>query len=905
MKNILKGAGVLLLAALLVFSTVAVTANTVNIDKQTNNNIETEDVTQTRGISGGRGSFPILATIPLPNAYSVGVGWDGTYFWVSAGDQQTGFCEFYLYDDLGNLIDQNPQGAGATGWGHRDMAWDGSYMFGSFDYNVNGFSDIYTYDGSFVGIISPNRAMAYDGTYFYTCGFGEYLWRLEWDGIWGSTATATQLTTTTIGGCYGLAYDSARNCLWMTTADYSGNIFQYDMTGNLLNTYTSLPEYDLHGGCTMADTPNYGEVLCVLMQSDPDTLVLYNLGASIDVEKEVLIPSDFPCDYTLCLEDTYGDGWNDGWLNVSVNGVPLYTYLTIVDGYGPECYTITVNGGDVIFVDYTPGGWPEENVWYLTDCGENELWRQQGSSDPNAHDMTTIVEPGSWIDADTPEDAVDVEICTIVEFRITIHNNGLDPVWDVSIYDWFDDSLEFADANPYPTYIEPGYIEWIGMFPDELYPCETIEIHIWFHVVGPHCSIDENLAIADANSQEGLVMDEDSCFVHCVDPLHIDVEKYVWVPGEPCDYQIGLYDTYGDGWDNTYPPNNYVLLFINGDEVGNYTQLDTDPNPIYFNFTVSDGDEITTDYVARGSYPSENEYFILDCEGTEIRREGAGGVIPGDILPGELIVAIGELFDADTEGEAVDLQICTYFEYIITIHNDGVHPLYDIWVYDEMDDSIEFLYAEPEPDDWYYDPDTGKYYINWYFPGPLFPCETITITIYAHVVGPACEPDENYVYVEGHNDDIPPFMVTDEDSAWVHPIAPPEYIFDNEDPNWIYILGWMLRPHPNAWNADYRMCMATSTPVKKAICQVDGVVPDGNYDVYVNTFGHPAGASNQIWIVKDRDSVGPATLVNMSGSGWVYLGNYDFDTTSMQGVATLAFNANGIVIVDAVKLVGT
>jgi hypothetical protein len=134
---------------------------------------------------------------------------------------------------------------------------------------------------------------------------------------------------------------------------------------------------------------------------------------------------------------------------------------------------------------------------------------------------------------------------------------------------------------------------------------------------------------------------------------------------------------------------------------------------------------------------------------------------------------------------------------------------------------------------------------------------------------------------------------------------PPEYIFDNEDPNWIYIMQWALRPHPNAINEDYRMCMATSTPVKKAICQVDGVVTDGNYDVYVNTFGHPAGASNQIWIVKDMDSVGPATLVDMSGSGWVYLGNYDFDTSSMQGVATLALNANGIVIVDAVQLVGT
>ena len=268
-RNILKGASVLLIAAVMILSTFAVTANTNEIKA---------DVAPTKGVAQGRGDFPILFEIDLPNAYSVGVGYDGEYFWVSAGDTETGFCEFYVYDELGNLV-AGPvhQGGGATGWGHRDMAYDGTYMFGSYDNFFDGFSDINTYEGCFQGPINPNRAVAYDGTYFYTSGFGEQLWQVEWDGNWGSVGTAVDLGGPH-NGCYGLAYDEMSDCLWMTTADYTGNLFQIDMAGNILNTYTTLPEYDIQGGCTMANTDEYGYVLVVLQQFTPDKLTFYDLG---------------------------------------------------------------------------------------------------------------------------------------------------------------------------------------------------------------------------------------------------------------------------------------------------------------------------------------------------------------------------------------------------------------------------------------------------------------------------------------------------------------------------------------------------------------------------------------------------------------------------------------------------
>jgi hypothetical protein len=223
------------------------------------------------------GSFPILFTIPLAmNDYCVGVGYDGANFWVSAGDQATGICEFYIFDEYGNQLDNVPQGGGATSWGHRDMAWNGTYMFGSYSTLIDAFGGDYAYAGYFVGPLNPNRALAYDGTYFYTCGFGQQLCKLVWDGVFGSVAAVTYLGVW--DAAYGLAYDEVSDVLWMSTADYTGNIWQMTTDGFLINSYTSMPEYDIAGGCTMACTAQFGYVLVILMQSAPDTLVFYDLG---------------------------------------------------------------------------------------------------------------------------------------------------------------------------------------------------------------------------------------------------------------------------------------------------------------------------------------------------------------------------------------------------------------------------------------------------------------------------------------------------------------------------------------------------------------------------------------------------------------------------------------------------
>lgn len=117
-------------------------------------------------------------------------------------------------------------------------------------------------------------------------------------------------------------------------------------------------------------------------------------------------------------------------------------------------------------------------------------------------------------------------------------------------------------------------------------------------------------------------------------------------------------------------------------------------------------------------------------------------------------------------------------EFKIVIHNDGICcDLINIWVFDFMDDSLE-------PVDWTWTPDAiytvpGGTELGWTFPGPLEPCNTIVIYLWAEVVGKPCSVDRNYVYAEG----FCPYMyeyVWDEDEVFIHVKCVPEVWVDDD-----------------------------------------------------------------------------------------------------------------------------
>jgi hypothetical protein len=123
----------------------------------------------------------------------------------------------------------------------------------------------------------------------------------------------------------------------------------------------------------------------------------------------------------------------------------------------------------------------------------------------------------------------------------------------------------------------------------------------------------------------------------------------------------------------------------------------------------------------------------------------------------------GEWVDADTQSSAIDAPICSNILFRIKVTNTGDCPL-AVGIDDEMHDSLKYISADPKPDEVSYDP--PFYYILWVWPTYVMPGETIIITLTAHVEGPECSYDYNYVYVLGETDSGE--TVEDEDYAYVH-----------------------------------------------------------------------------------------------------------------------------------------
>jgi len=216
----------------------------------------------------------------------VGVGFDGTNFWVT--DAQSAGGPLWIHIITGDLahtlvttVDQN----GTSGWGLRDLCWDGTYMYGSQSTTVQYYDGSYARAGSFTSPASnPNRAMAWDGTYFYTGSFSADIYQVTWDGVSGSTASFTTWSSAiSNNGTYGAAWDATNNCLWVSTASNDGLLFQLDATGTLITTYDQSPENVLAGGCTMGNYAGTdGDQLWVLAQATPDGVYCWEVVVPLE-----------------------------------------------------------------------------------------------------------------------------------------------------------------------------------------------------------------------------------------------------------------------------------------------------------------------------------------------------------------------------------------------------------------------------------------------------------------------------------------------------------------------------------------------------------------------------------------------------------------------------------------------
>ncbi len=220
------------------------------------------------------------------NPYCVGCGLDGSYLWVTNGAGQSGepTGQILIFEENGTFVTSFEQN-NAPGWGLRDLCFNGTYIYGS----VSSFIDYYdteTYEkvGAFIGPQDPNRALAYDGIYFYTGNFGNEIYRLTWDGVSGSTAGSSVWSTaaTTV---YGAAWDAVNGVMWVTSADGSGTVAQLDQNGELIDNYYPVTG-GTYGGATMSSFSSPVNTLWILNQGATDEVLGYDLNPCSPLQRD-------------------------------------------------------------------------------------------------------------------------------------------------------------------------------------------------------------------------------------------------------------------------------------------------------------------------------------------------------------------------------------------------------------------------------------------------------------------------------------------------------------------------------------------------------------------------------------------------------------------------------------------
>lgn len=102
------------------------------------------------------------------------------------------------------------------------------------------------------------------------------------------------------------------------------------------------------------------------------------------------------CEYNLLMQDSYGDGWNGGTLEVMVNNVSIGVFSAVDFG---SSASISICTGDSFELIYSGGDYENENVYQLVDASWNLVFSdgpepQTGSVFTSVADCDTPVLPG-------------------------------------------------------------------------------------------------------------------------------------------------------------------------------------------------------------------------------------------------------------------------------------------------------------------------------------------------------------------------------------------------------------------------------------------------------------------------------------------------------------------------------
>ena len=111
-----------------------------------------------------------------------------------------------------------------------------------------------------------------------------------------------------------------------------------------------------------------------------------------------------PCEYSIALYDSWGDGWSGCSIDVLVNDSIVLDNITLNSGAGPAIHYFTVFSGDQITTDFNPGSFITEPYYYIYDGEGSQVWYSpagsNGPPDILPGQLSASCAAGEWLTLD-------------------------------------------------------------------------------------------------------------------------------------------------------------------------------------------------------------------------------------------------------------------------------------------------------------------------------------------------------------------------------------------------------------------------------------------------------------------------------------------------------------------------
>ena len=332
-------------------------------------------------------------------------------------------------------------------------------------------------------------------------------------------------------------------------------------------------------------------------ESAGDLMGCFDLSNSIAVE---LVDEGGPCevcDYTLEMNDSFGDGWNGAIMDVLVDGTVVLDDVSLDDdpnNNGVQGFlSFPVNStADVTTVFVDGGGFPGEVSYRILDAEGNEVGA--GNVDMNIETNTLIADCPSCF---APSDLM-VDNVTDVSADLSWTDNN-DPTAPDFTVEWGPIGFDLGTGTM-ETGIATTSFTLTGLDPGTEYE----------YYVTANCAVDDVSNVAGPEPFTTMAP-----------------------PGD-CSYTLEMNDSFGDGWNGAL-----IDVLRNGVLALNDVSLDDDPNNDgsqgSLQFEILPGDDITTVLVDGGGFPGEISYRILDANFVEVATGDATtnvetGTVTGD-----------------------------------------------------------------------------------------------------------------------------------------------------------------------------------------------------------------------------------------------------------------------------------